>query len=67
MNLLEYRESLRIGPVDAARQLNVNFCTYYRWEKGYNVPRRVMQLKIMDWSKGQVTPNDFITKEEAKQ
>jgi hypothetical protein len=60
MKLRDYRESLRIGPVDAARQLGVNFCTFYRWEKGYSIPRRVMQLKIMDWSGGKVTPNDFI-------
>lgn len=64
MKLLEYTESQRIGPVEAARQLDVNFCTYYRWVKGYSTPRRVTQLKIQDWSGGHVTPNDFINNEE---
>lgn len=67
MKLIEYQESQRIGPVEAARQLGVNFCTYYRWIKGYSVPRRVMQLKIQDWSKGAVTPEDFFTNLRAKQ
>jgi len=69
MKLIEYQESQRIGPVEAARQLGVNYSTYYKWRMGYVVPRRVMQLKIMDWSGGKVTPNDFIInkKEERKQ
>ena len=61
MKLIEYQESQRIGPVEAARQLGVNYSTFYKWRMGYVVPRRVMQLKIQDWSKGAVTPEDFIT------
>ncbi len=63
MKLLDYQESLRIGPVEAARQLGVNYSTYYKWTHGGIVPRRVMMLKIQDWSGGKVTPNDFITNE----
>ena len=68
MTLEEYQDSQRIGPVEAARQLGVNYCTYFKWVKGKVIPRRPMMLKIMDWSGGKVTPNDFITNtEEAKQ
>jgi hypothetical protein len=67
MKLLDYQDSQRIGPVEAARQLGVNYCTYYKWIKCKIVPRRAMMLKIQDWSGGQVTPNDFITNWEKNQ
>lgn len=64
MKLIEYQESQRIGPVEASRQLGVNYSTFYKWCMGYVVPRRVMQLKIQDWSKGAVMPEDFISEEK---
>lgn len=60
MKLKDYREGLRIEASQAAKELGVSVSTYWRWEAGLSAPRRIKQLKILDWSGGKVTPNDFL-------
>jgi len=61
VKLKEYRETVRrIGPVEAARELEVSYIRYWRWETGASTPNAKGLRRIRDWSDGQVTPNDFV-------
>lgn len=61
MNLKTYREEVReIGPAQAAKELEVTYVRYWRWETGANVPQTKILKRITEWSEGQVTANDFI-------
>lgn len=60
MRLIDYRKSLDMGPVDAARQLGANFCTYWRWERQLSIPRPRTMRKIVEWSGGKVTLDDLL-------
>lgn len=59
MRFKEYRESQRISPVQAAKQLAVSYGTIWRWETGLATPTRTKQLLIQDWSGGVITPADW--------
>ena len=61
MKLATYRKTVRdIGPVEAARELGVSYVRYWRWEQEQSMPRKAALQQIMQWSDGQVTPNDFV-------
>lgn len=59
MKLESYRTSIGIGPVEAARQLNVGYLKYWRWEEGKSIPLPEAMDRIVAWSGGKVTANDF--------
>lgn len=66
MDLETYRVSVKeIGPTEAAKELGVSYVRYWRWEKRKAVPTAGAMKKIMKWSEGQVTANDFIAPDEA--
>lgn len=61
MDLATYRETVReITPTDAAKELGVGYICYWRWETGRTTPRDKAMRKIMEWSDGEVTANDFL-------
>jgi transcriptional regulator with XRE-family HTH domain len=59
MNFKDYRESKRLSPTEAAKQLNVSYETIWRWENGKATPTRTQQLRIQDWSEGAVMPEEW--------
>ncbi len=64
MKLKIYRESLQISQSEAASQLLISKNVYNSWEYGVRIPRPAMMKKITEWSKGNVTANDFYTEQK---
>lgn len=61
MDLETYRTTVKkIGPTEAAKELEVSYVRYWRWETGKTMPTLNALKKIKEWSDGQVTANDFI-------
>lgn len=60
MQLIDYRKSLDMSRAEMARQLKVDIVTAWRWEAGFVIPRPPQMQAVMAWSKGAVTPNDWI-------
>lgn len=60
MKLREYRKLVGLKPADAAQQLDIHTLTLWRYESGRRVPDAGLMRKIHHWSKGAVTPNDFV-------
>lgn len=60
MKLKDYRKLAGLTRPAAAAALGVNTVTVWRWETGRVVPGAKVARRIMAWSKGAVTPNDFV-------
>ncbi len=60
MLLQDYRKSRGLSQKEAAKELDLNWTTIWRWESGKSIPETVNIRKIQAWSCGQVTANDFI-------
>lgn len=66
MKLKTYREMLKISQSEAATKLSVSKDVYNSWEYGVRIPRQKMMKKIIEWSGGKVSANDFYTNTEKK-
>lgn len=64
MKLKIFRENLQISQSEAACQLLVSKDVYNSWEYGVRIPRPAMMKKIIEWSGGKVTANDFYLRED---
>ena len=61
MLLKTYRvATAKLSREKAGKELGVDGITLWRWENGRSIPEADNLRKIMEWSNGQVTPNDFI-------
>jgi hypothetical protein len=56
----------KMGPEVVAGKLNVNITTVGHWCTGHVLPRSVQMHKILELSKGLVTPTDMITSHHSK-
>ena len=59
MNLLEWRKNNKKTQEEIASDLGVNQSIYQKWEKGETIPRSDNMQKIVAYTKGEVTANDF--------
>lgn len=59
MQLLEYIKEKNITQDQAAKELNVPQATVSYWVRGVKIPSFENMKKIVEWSKGEVQPNDF--------
>ena len=59
MKLKEYREAVGVSFSDAADSLEISKSQLSRYETGQSIPRPDLMIKIKEWSKGCVQPNDF--------
>lgn len=70
MQLKDYRIDKGLTREQAALQLKVSLDVYISWEtskkgKSKRIPREENMKKIVEWSEGQVSPNDFYNLEQA--
>ena len=59
MNLFEWRKNNKKTQEEIASDLGVNQSIYQKWEKGETIPRSDNMQKIVAYTKGEVTANDF--------
>ncbi len=64
MKLKKYMEQKNISIEKAALELGFAYENVRRYAAGLVVPRPDRMKKILTWSKGKVTPNDFYTEKE---
>lgn len=60
MKLDTYRKSLGLSCETAAAQIGVDVSTFNRWERGETVPGGINLMRLVTWSKGQVTSEEII-------
>lgn len=65
MTLQDYRKQQNLRRADVARVFGVDWISVWRWEVGKSRPIFPMMVRIQEWSKGAVTPNDWLAKEAA--
>lgn len=61
MKLKEYREAVGVSFSDLKDSLGISKSQLSRYESGQSIPRPDLMIKIKEWSKGCVQPNDFYT------
>lgn len=59
MNIKNFRISKKISQEEAAQELCVSKDVYVSWEARKRIPRQDNMQKIIEWSGGEVTANDF--------
>ncbi len=59
MQLLEFIKDKQITQEQAAKELGVPQATVSYWVRGVKIPTPDNMKKIVEWSKGEVQPNDF--------
>lgn len=64
MKLKEYRKKEKKTRAVMAEQLKVSIDVYSSWEYGMRIPTRENMAKIVAYTKGEVTANDFYGIEE---
>ncbi len=64
MRLIEWMEKTDIDVFEASRAFDVSIYAVKKWLKGERTPRPKMQAKIKSVTKGQVTGDDWVPKEE---
>lgn len=64
MKLKEYLQHKNISIEKASEELGFSYENVRRYTAGSVIPRPDNMQKIIEWSGGQVTPNDFYQKEE---
>ncbi|UNY40590.1 XRE family transcriptional regulator [Pararheinheimera phage vB_PsoM_KLER1-1] len=60
MKIADYIEEQRFKLFEVCEQLGVDHSTLWRWMNGKTPPSKENLTKIMKWSDGKVTPNDFL-------
>ena len=60
MQFMSYLEQQGLTKYKAAKQLEVNYVTLWRWTMGHGRPSARLMLRIAEWSHGAVTPNDWV-------
>lgn len=63
MRLQEWMEKTDIDVFEAARAFGVSIHGVRKWLRGERIPRSKMQAKIKKITKGDVSPNDWVSKE----
>lgn len=66
MKFKKYIEENNISIEDAASALEFSYENVRRYAAGLVIPRAKNMKKIIDWSGGMVTPNDFFIPESKK-
>lgn len=64
MKLQEYRKKENKTQQELARELETTQAIYQKWESGETIPRIESMQKIIAYTKGEVTANDFYGVEE---
>jgi transcriptional regulator with XRE-family HTH domain len=64
MKLKCYREKLKKTLEECASELKTSPQNFSRWERG-RIPSKEQMLIIVEWSNGEVTPNDFYNQNAA--
>lgn len=59
MKLEAYRTKKRLSRFQAAQEIGVDTSTIWRWETGKGEPKPAQIRRIVEWSNGKVTANDF--------
>lgn len=59
MKLKDYREKVEVSFSTTAEELGIVESQLWRYESGLSIPRKEIMLRIKEWSKGCVQPNDF--------
>lgn len=59
MDLKTYFASTKKSMGACGEELGVNASVFRSWLMGTKIPRKKFMLKIIQWSNGQVQPNDF--------
>lgn len=66
MKLSEFIKCKEISVADMARDLNKQHCVVRRWVIGTKIPTAENMQKIIAYTGGEVTPNDFFNIDENK-
>lgn len=64
MLLKDYISQAGKTVVVSAKEMDIPYVTLKRYCDGTRLPKPVFMKKIINWSNGQVLPNDFYDKEE---
>lgn len=64
MKLLKFLNKKKMSLKHAAKELHFSYEDIRRYTSGKAIPRVERMKKIISWSKGKVTPNDFYLTEE---
>jgi transcriptional regulator with XRE-family HTH domain len=60
MQLVDWRRIKHMTQADVAKALGVIVVTVSRWECGTRIPEPEMQRRIVGFTDGDVTPNDWM-------
>ena len=60
MQMLDYLKKRGLSKYKAAKELEIQWTTLWRWTTGRSTPTPQMMQKVNEWSGGKVTPNDWL-------